>query len=228
MKLKIAKTEWWAVSQKIHTTLKEAAHIAHLNGKISEEDRNTFYTSVTEKEIIKGILSAEDANERTLCFIREVTDIHQNLTDKKASDYINMINNFQDVDIDAEKSLKRLINDQIPLALNASNIIRSSPIKWAAGGITRLSHSDYIKEFDEQFFSVVQKQIDACLRKRRDITDRLYSEVLAHAIRCKNIVDKFHGRGDILAKTALSTSLGATGREKLPAGGVPVGKKLEQ
>jgi hypothetical protein len=57
---------------------------------------------VTEKEIINGILAAKDANERTLCFFREIVDIRDHLSDHKASKYIDM-SSSTNIDEDAEK-----------------------------------------------------------------------------------------------------------------------------
>ena len=75
-----------------------------VNNSVSSFNLLWSESLVTEKEIINGILSAKDANERTLCFFREIVDIHEHLTDGKASKYIDMVSETE-IDQEAEKYL---------------------------------------------------------------------------------------------------------------------------
>jgi len=154
---------------------------------------------VTEKEIINGILSAKDANERTLCFLREIVDIQNHLSDEKASKYID-ISSKSIIDEDAEKLLNRLKTIRIPAVLKSENIFKYK-VNWSSHGINRQDHSEYIEKFNQDFYKAIKEQIDRCVQLRFTIgSNSLQHEVLEHAIQCKTYVTKFHGRTDVLSK----------------------------
>jgi hypothetical protein len=158
---------------------------------------------VTEKEIINGILSVSNANERTLCFMREIDDIHGHLSDSKASKYIELQysnDGTPTVDDEVEKLLNRLKYTRIPSVLQSENIYKYK-IHWSSKGINRNDHSEHILQFNNDFYNAIKQQIDQCVQSRiLPISDPLYHEVLEHAVQCKTYVDKFHGRTDILNK----------------------------
>ena len=154
---------------------------------------------VTEKEIINGILSANDPNERTLCFLREIVDIRDHLSDEKAPKYIDMLSKTE-VDEEAEKLLDRLKNSRIPKVLKSENIF-TYKVKWSSNGINRQNHREYIDQFNNDFHVAMKEQIDRCVKSRYTIgSDSLQHEVLEHAIQCKTYVAKFHGRSDVLSQ----------------------------
>lgn len=159
------------------------------------------YILVTEKEIINGILNSKDANERTLCFLREIVDIRDHLSDDKASKYIDMTSSSPPtIDEEAEKLLDRLKNNRIPATLKASNIFKYK-VNWSSKGITRQDHREYIETFNNDFYEAMKAQIDRCVQSRLSVgSDSLQHEVLEHAIQCKTYVSKFHGRSDVLSK----------------------------
>jgi len=162
-----------------------------------------FAILVTEKEILNGILSASDANQRTLCFLREIEDIHDHLSDSKASKYIDLhySNDGQPiVDHEAENLLNRLKYKRIPSVLQSNNIF-SYKVPWKSDGINRSDHAEYISQFNQDFYNAMQEQIDRCVKSRVVIdSDSVQHEVLEHAIQCKTYVAKFHGRIDVLHK----------------------------
>ena len=154
---------------------------------------------VTEKEVIKGILSAKDANERTLCFLRDIVDIRDHLSDEKAAKYIDMVSPSV-LDDDAEGLLNRLKTVRIPGSLRSENIFKYR-VRWSTKGITRENHVEYLEEFNNDFHQAMMKQIDRCVQSRLIMaSDSLQHEVLEHAIQCRTYVTKFHGRIDVLEK----------------------------
>lgn len=158
---------------------------------------------VTEKEVINGILSSKDANERTLCFLRDIVDIHDHVSDEKAAKYIDMISPDV-VDDDAENLLNRLKNVRIPGSLRSDNIFKYR-VRWSRNGITREKHSEYLHEFNDDFHRAMTQQIDRCVQSRLIIaSDSLQHEVLEHAIQCQTYVTKFHGRIDVLEQVGLN------------------------
>jgi hypothetical protein len=158
---------------------------------------------VTEKEIINGVLSPSNANQRTLCFLREIVDIHDHISDPKASKFIDL--NYSNdgtpmIDQEAEHLLNRLKNVRIPNALQSENIY-SYKVNWTSNGINRRDHAEYITQFNDQFYNAIKQQIDQCVQSRiLIVSDPLQHEILEHAIQCKTYVEKFHGRSDVLNK----------------------------
>jgi hypothetical protein len=163
---------------------------------------------VTEKEIIDGILSANDANERTLCFLRDIVDIREHLNDEKASKYIDLISDGNGrpatIDDEANQLLDRLKNDRLPAALTSANIFKYN-VHWSSNGIDRKMHATYIEQFNNDVYQAVKKQIDQCVQSRALFeNDGLHHEVVEHAVQCRAYTSKFHGRADILAQVCTS------------------------
>jgi CRISPR/Cas system CSM-associated protein Csm3 (group 7 of RAMP superfamily) len=104
------------------------------------------------------------------------------------------------VDQEAEKLLDRLKNTRIPAVLKSENIFKYK-VHWSSNGITRQNHSEYIEQFNNDFYTAMKQQIDRCIQSRLTTdSDHLQHEVLEHAIQCKTYVTKFHGRNDVLSK----------------------------
>lgn len=158
---------------------------------------------VTEKEIVNGILSAANANQRTLCFLREIDDIQNHLTDSKASKFIDVhysADGQASIDQEAEHLLNRLKKTRISTALQSNNIF-SYRVPWTSNGINRQDHAEYIAQFNDDFHKAIKEQIDRCVHSRvMIVSDPLQHEILEHAIQCKTYVAKFHGRTDVLEK----------------------------
>jgi hypothetical protein len=152
---------------------------------------------------VKGILSVSDADQRTLCFLREIEDISEHLTDRKASKFIDTTYSPDGqlvIDSEAETLLHRLKHTRIPNALQSENIF-SYKVRWESNGINRTDHADYIAQFNKDFHDTIQKQIDHCAQSNAMVvSDPLQREVLEHAIQCKTYIAKFHGRTDVMDK----------------------------
>lgn len=156
---------------------------------------------MTEKEIVKGILNASNANERALCFIREIENITEHISESKADKFIDLTRSTDGtvvVDQEAEQLLNRLKNERIPSVLKPENIY-TYRVPWKPGGISRTAHAEYLSKFHDDFYKSLKDQIDCCIRHRLStITDPLEHEIQEHAIQCKTYVSKFHGRTDVL------------------------------
>ncbi|CAF4640102.1 unnamed protein product [Rotaria socialis] len=200
---KQASKEWTKINDRIRTCLRQAATKSLEQGQISAGDYDDFFISVTEKEIVNGILSASNVNQRTLCFLREIEDIQSHLSDSKASKFIDVNSSNDDepiIDQEAEQLLTRLKYTRIPNALQSNNIF-SYKVHWTPKGINRHDHAEYIAKFNEDFYNAIIQQIDSCVKSRiMIVSDPLHHEILEHAIQCKTYVAKFHGRTDVLNK----------------------------
>ena len=158
---------------------------------------------MTEKEIVKGILAAPKANQRALCFFREIDDIYDHLADSRASKFIDMKSSDTGelvIDSEAETLLNRLKQTRIPNALQSQNIF-SYRVHWKSDGINRRDHAEYISQFNQDFHHAIQQQIDHCVQSNAMIvSDPLQNEIMEHAIQCKTYLAKFHGRTDVIDK----------------------------
>ncbi|UJR18077.1 hypothetical protein I4U23_004977 [Adineta vaga] len=203
IEMKGARKQWNEINDRIRICLRQAAQKCFEQSQITSDEYDDFFISVTEKEILKGIVSSPNANQRTLCFFREIEDIYDHLTDKKASKFIDLTSTNDGkvlIDNEAESLLNRLKFIRIPNSLE-SNQIYSYKVPWTSNGINRTDHSDYINKFNEDFYNSIQQQIDHCLQTSLvNNLNVLQREILEHAIQCKTYVKKFHSRTDILDK----------------------------
>ncbi|CAF4641417.1 unnamed protein product [Rotaria sp. Silwood2] len=222
--MKEASKQWTQINDRIRTCLRQAAAKCLEQGQISASEYDDFFISgrvylniqyfcmtfhsistiiVTEKEIVKGILSVSDANQRTLCFLREIDDIYDHLSDNKVSKFIDLHYSNDGkpiIDHEAEQLLNRLKYTRIPNALQSNNIY-SYKVHWKPDGINRRDHIEYIAQFNDDFYNAIKQQIDCCVKSRiMIVSDPLQHEILEHAIQCKTYVAKFHGRADVLDK----------------------------
>jgi hypothetical protein len=71
-------------------------------------------------------------------------------------------------------------------------------------GISRETHKEYLEEFGKLFHNSVQQLIDRNATKPHFLDNfqikdkKLLQEILEHANFCNEIVDKFHGRSDLI------------------------------
>jgi hypothetical protein len=106
-----------------------------------------------------------------------------------------------DIDQEAEMLLDRLKERTRDRFVLKSQNIFEYKVHWSSNGITRQHHSEYIDQFNNNFYTAMTEQIDQCVKSRYiKGSDSLEHEVLEHAIQCKTYVAKFHGRSDVLSK----------------------------
>lgn len=74
----------------------------------------------------------------------------------------------------------------------------------AQKGISKETHATYLEEFGKLFYNSVKELIDRNAKKKYFLDNfthndkHLIQEVLDHANFCKTIVEKFHGRNDLI------------------------------
>jgi hypothetical protein len=169
---------------------------------------------VTEKEIFNGVLNGPDVANNAIVFLREIENIE---TEEKiikndprlASRFIELDENMN-IDEDAKMHLHELKDFKIRKALPESNIHKMK-VHWDPNhGISRETHKDYLDEFGKLFFDSVKQLIDRNALKTHfldnfQLKDKLLlQEVLDHANFCNEIVDKFHGRNDLIEQVIIT------------------------
>ena len=80
-----------------------------------------FLFSVTEREVINGILNVKNTKNHCLAYLRYINNINlQNL--KKASLYLDILN--RSLDAEASKLLANLRDERVPARIETTNIQR--------------------------------------------------------------------------------------------------------
>lgn len=88
---------------------------------------------VTEKEIFEGVFKEHDANKTSICFIRNIVNLEENINDPTATRFIDLKTDHQSNNVEIDLEAKKLIDDlklkKIPSKLNDSNIFKFNVIQ---------------------------------------------------------------------------------------------------
>lgn len=105
--------------------------------------------SVTDREVINGILNANDTQAHCLAYIRRINNLNMNMI-KYARNFIDMIG--KDKDTEAQKLLSTLRDVKLPQKLIKENIADFS-VEWSGKeGIEKETHQEYLDEFCDHFY----------------------------------------------------------------------------
>lgn len=198
-----AINEWNVVQHDLRQLLKTASQHCCDNGKISAEEKHKYFMSVTEEEVLQGILkTAAKPRNHCLCFIRIIDDIKRHLNHNKAWRFIDMVNQ-EKIDEEAQEILTNLRDNQVLDKMENSNISKKT-VKWSEqGGISKEEHRQYLHEFGDTFYTGVKQLIDKAVQEELRLAhDDLYIEVLQHLTMAKERCSMFHGREDILEQVS--------------------------
>ncbi|XP_028515445.1 uncharacterized protein LOC114575221, partial [Exaiptasia diaphana] len=126
------REQWWNIFTTFQRVLRIAAREAGKQGKLTSQTVHKYFKSVTEDEVEHGILNSPDAKSQTLCYVREIEDIHVNLDKDKTPLYTDITQGQHD--IEAQEHLDRLKRQRILNKLGGSNVTHYS-VPWTTGGI---------------------------------------------------------------------------------------------
>lgn len=157
---------------------------------------------MTEEEIEYGILGSSNPGAQSLCYIRHISDIEVNLTDKNSRNYTDILEGKHD--LEAQDFLSKLKRDRVLQKLGESNVTHFE-VPWSNGGINASDrlHEQYLNNFCNKFESDVQRLIDKSLQhtaNEKAKESSLYKEVLHHSWFCQDKCVAFRGREDVLEK----------------------------
>ncbi|VDM45229.1 unnamed protein product [Toxocara canis] len=168
---------WWEAEASMQNSLRKAAKICYDRGYLTHEQMHNYFMSVTEREVIHGILKAKNPNEHCLCYVRHINNI---------------------VCAEAQQLLSSLRDERVPAKLDAANIRRST-IEWAGrDGVDTVFHADYIKRFCNDFYESITQMVNKAMKKHDKFRDHLFSEVLQHLCNALSVSNMFFGRDDEL------------------------------
>ncbi|KAK3105389.1 hypothetical protein FSP39_024054, partial [Pinctada imbricata] len=196
-KTRDSKDQWQNVYNELHWKLKVASQKCHEKGQINEDQKHKYFMSVTEEEILHGILQAPgSAPDHCLCFVRMIDDIEEHLDHRLAWRFIDK--DGDKVDTEAQKILQSLREEKVPYKLNKK--VQKLSVKWnEKTGINKEEHSPYLQKFADLFFTEIKSMLDKAVLDEKKLTkDELFFEVLQHSTMAKERCEMFHGRDAVL------------------------------
>ncbi|CAB3365460.1 Hypothetical predicted protein [Cloeon dipterum] len=189
---------WWDTMVKMQKLLRKASQSLFNGGKIDKDTMHNYFMSVTEREIINGILNVKNTKNHCLGYIRYINNINlQNL--KKASLFIDILN--RSLDTEACKLMADLRDVRLPNKIEATNLQRYT-IEWIGReGLDPDTHSEYLQHFITHFYKNMVKLVDRAMRKEDSSAQgQIVTEILQHMNACMSCVEVFYGREDTLER----------------------------
>ncbi|CAH1783942.1 unnamed protein product [Owenia fusiformis] len=192
------RAEWADINDRLTRTLRAAANKAYKEKNLDPELGQKYFISVTEQEIVSGLLEAEDVNTNVLCYIREFDNININHT--KAVRFVDLTEEWEP-DGEAQYFLAELKDTKIPDILSNKNIT-TNLVDWQPIGIdeNHEKHVKYLEKLTNSFTEHTKRLIDGKLSEGTmfKVDNRLYTEILHHLHFCSDKIQIFCGREEIL------------------------------
>ncbi|KAF2895446.1 hypothetical protein ILUMI_10727 [Ignelater luminosus] len=189
---------WWDTLGKFQKLFRKAASTLFQQGKMDKDAMHNYFMSVTEREVINGILSVKNTKNHCLAYIRQINNINlQNL--KKASLFVDIIN--RSLDQESTKLLANLRDERLPDKIETSNHQKYT-VEWIGReGLDPETHEEYLKHFITHFYKNITKLVDRAMRKEdSSATGQIVTEILQHLHACNNSVKVFYGREEDLER----------------------------
>ncbi|CAH0599180.1 unnamed protein product [Chrysodeixis includens] len=183
---------WWDTLGKMQKLFRKASLQLYNAGKIDKDCMHNYFMSVTEREVINGVLNVKNTKNHCLAYVRYINNINlQNL--KKASNFVDIIN--RSLDSEASKLLADLRDVRLPDKIETTNIQKYT-VEWIGReGLDTETHSEYLNHFISHFYKNIVKLVDRAMRKEDSSAQGvIVTEILQHLHACNNSVKVFHGR----------------------------------
>ncbi|RWS26802.1 NACHT and WD repeat domain-containing protein 2-like protein, partial [Leptotrombidium deliense] len=187
----IDQRKWWQTLQILQTLLRKAADYLHANNELSDEERHNFFMSVTEREVIHGLLNREDTKSECLAYVRRIKNMDFQET-KTVGKFVDLLPN-REIDIDAQELLSNLRDFRLPSKI---------AIAWNREyGLNESENQEYLNVFSQHFYRNVTKLIRRSMKKvDRSNFGKIVFEILQHSHTCNSITEVFLGRNDEIEK----------------------------
>ncbi|CAB3255055.1 unnamed protein product [Arctia plantaginis] len=183
---------WWDTLSKMQKLFRKASLQLFNAGKIDKDTMHNYFMSVTEREVINGILNVKNTKSHCLAYVRYINNINlQNL--KKASNFVDIIN--RSLDAEASKLLADLRDVRLTEKIETTNFQKYT-VEWIGReGLDPESHGEYLNHFISHFYKNIIKLVDRAMRKEDSSAQgQIVTEILQHLHACNNSVKVFHGR----------------------------------
>ncbi|RNA44129.1 NACHT and WD repeat domain-containing 2 [Brachionus plicatilis] len=158
---------WEKLKNKLSILLRILADRAFNKKLIDKFQRDRYFISITEKEILSGIMQDNDPDSNCLCFFRNIENLEQNLDDQSIGRFTDVIknNDKKELDLDAKKLLTLLIDEKISSKLNSKNIEKFN-VKWSNNKIENLEA--YLESFGSAFYRQIIRLVDKAVERTRN------------------------------------------------------------
>ncbi|KRT79411.1 hypothetical protein AMK59_8471 [Oryctes borbonicus] len=153
---------------------------------MDKDAMHNYFMSVTEREVINGILNVKNTKNHCLAYVRMINNINlQNL--KKASLFVDIIN--RSIDAEATKLLANLRDERLPDKIETTNMQKYT-VDWIGReGLDPETHEEYLKNFITHFYKNIIKLVDRAMRKEdSSALGQIITEILQHLHACNNSV----------------------------------------
>ncbi|GAB0097357.1 NACHT domain-containing protein [Sergentomyia squamirostris] len=188
---------WWDTLTKMQKLFRKATQSANASGKMDKDQMHNYFMSVTEREVINGILNVKNTKNHCLAYVRYINNINlQNL--KKAGLFVDIIN--RSLDTEACKLLANLRDERLPNKIETTNMQKYT-VEWIGReGLDTETHEEYLNHFISHFYKNIIKLVDRAMRKEDSSAQgQIVTEILQHLHACNNADKVFYGREDELA-----------------------------
>ncbi|KAK7576572.1 hypothetical protein V9T40_012858 [Parthenolecanium corni] len=189
---------WWDTLTRMQKLLRKAALNLYGAGKIDKEIKHNYFMSVTEREVINGILNVSNTKNHCLAYVRHINNINlQNV--KKASLFLDIIN--RQIDAEASRLLADLRDERLTSKIETTNYQRYV-VEWIGReGLDPDTHGEYLQNFITHFYKNITKLVDRAMRKEDSSAQgQIVTEILQHLHACNNSVRVFYGREESLVR----------------------------
>ncbi|CAF3813414.1 unnamed protein product, partial [Rotaria sp. Silwood1] len=174
--------QWTLLENKLQLILRKAADICYKQRKITKDERNEFYISVTAKEIYRALKNNMNKSRRIIFFYRNILDIEE--LDSKYRETENT---------DETKKLLEKINNLLHRSIDSSDIY-TYKIRWN----DKNNRIKYFSQFFEDCYHAIKSQIDFHMKTYENQQNNiLYNQILEHAIQCNLLIQRYFPRQDI-------------------------------
>ncbi|XP_020292680.1 NACHT and WD repeat domain-containing protein 2 isoform X2 [Pseudomyrmex gracilis] len=189
---------WWDTMCKMQKLFRKGAQSLFNTGKFDKDTMHNYFMSVTEREVINGVLNVKNTKNHCLAYVRYINNINlQNL--RKASLFLDIAN--RSLDNEASKLLADLRDERLPNKIESTNLQRYT-VEWIGReGLDPETHGEYLQHFITHFYRNIVKLVDRAMRKEDSSAQgQIITEILQHLHACNNSVKVFYGREDTLEK----------------------------
>jgi hypothetical protein len=160
---------WWKTMAQLNIIIRKASKKLVEQKRFSLDDDHRYNFSVTEQEVIKGIIRAANNTEHTFAFMRRINNINIPLFAHSCK-FIDINFAEKKVDQEAVDMLADLRDRWVPEKLDANSIVHWN-IEWSDNeGINATEHADYLVKFGETFYSRLVALIELAISKLMKIT----------------------------------------------------------
>ncbi|XP_075997595.1 NACHT domain- and WD repeat-containing protein 1 [Genypterus blacodes] len=225
---------WRLTETQLLQLLRSAATAAETDGDITAEQKQCFYTSVTECEIECGLWK-DNGESSAIVFVREIPR-------QKMRDGPKRLLKFMDLtadgllDPEAQTLLAAL---KSRLYATSQNILNLHSVELSKGNIdpTRREHAQYLESVCQQFVSQMKARVSSMMETQRrrwgstedekeDVSDWVVEEVGRHTALSAELCRGLQGRQGLLGKLCLSMweSTNARHRPLVVHGAAGIGK----